>query len=68
MNCYLSNYLKETGLIPLSLEDIKSGMKICFKNDRAFAQKVVDVQEDMITINNGKRVQFEEGEVYRYVE
>lgn len=68
MTCYLSNYLKETGLIPLRLEDIKPGMRICFKNDRAFAQKVVDVQEDMITINHGKRIQFEEGEVYRYVE
>ena len=68
MSCYLADYLKEIGHIPLDLEDIEPGMKICFYGDRAYAQKVIYVKEDMIFLNHGMKVQFKEGEVYRYVE
>lgn len=68
MSCYLADYLKEIGHIPLDLEDIKPGMRICFDHDKAYAQKVIYVKEDMIFLNHGMKVQFKEGEVYRYVE
>ena len=56
MSCYLADYLKEIGHIPLDLEDIKPGMKICFNHDKAYAQKVIYVKEDMIFLNHGLKV------------
>lgn len=63
----LSDYLMDKGLIPVSIDYIKPGMKLTYSRCRFYYRVVTKVEKRYIYFETGKPIKFGEEDLYVFV-